>query len=126
MFYEKYIIQVQTYDKDGQLSNALFSDVFDDKIVLFNSPDDAVNSVQNFCFDTQQCTDLFNNVSDSFDIDDNCYIDFLIGKCYLDTDDEAGAKCETMFVGISVPSKPVKVLTYRFEKTVNGYLSDYI
>lgn len=124
MFYEKYIVQVQTCDKDGQLSNALFFDDFEGKIVLFDSLEDAVNSVQSFCFDTQQCIDLFNDVSDDFDIDDNCYIDFLVGQCYLDTDDEAGARCEHISVSFSVPSKPVKVLTYKFEKTIEGYLSD--
>lgn len=125
MFYEKYIVEVQTYDNDGQLSNALFYPRHEDNIILFDKLEDAVDAVETFCFDNQLCIDLFNDVSDSFDIEDGCYIDFMIGKIYLNTDSETDAKCGVMCVhGVSASLKPVKTLTYKFEKSIRGYLSD--
>ena len=125
MFYEKYIIEVQTCDKEGQLCNALFHPYGKDNIVLFGTLEDAVKSVRDFCSDTSLCIDLFTDVSDNFDIEDDCYIDFMIGKMYLNTDSESGVKCEVMYVhGVAASLKPVKILTYKFEKTVEGWLSD--
>ena len=128
---EFYVVIADLLDVNGVDTEAFFEPDNDKCITpLFDSVDDAIAAVKDFCGDTINCVDFFREYANDSEIDNGCSITFRIYHCDI-TQVETTNNDPWPYALFRIETEDsdindIACIVYNFSKTIAGNIDSIV